>query len=206
MFWSQRKPFANKHVCITGGSEGLGLCLAQRFVDEGSNVTIISRSETKLEAAAHALKDHVRAEDGLSKVTWRAADISDTPSLEKALSSAKEELGPVDVLVCNAGFALPGRFLDMEMDVFKSQVDVNYLGTVATVKLVAPDMVERKSGDIVLVSSALGTLGMCGYTSYSPTKWAIRGFADCLRMELQAHGVGVYISCPPAMDTPGHGV
>lgn len=85
------------------------------------------------------------------------------------------------------------------------EMKVNFMGSVAATKLVAPDMAKRGSGDIVLVASALGSLGLGGYTAYSPTKWALRGFADCLRMEMQAHGVRVFISYPPYIDTPGHG-
>lgn len=79
------------------------------------------------------------------------------------------------------------------------------MGTVAATKLVAPDMTKRKSGNIVIVASGTAVVGITGYSAYAPTKWAQRGFADCLRMEMQAHGVSVSIAYPPDMDTEGYG-
>lgn len=121
------------------------------------------------------------------------------------MDALRTDIGPIDILICNAGVAHPGRFLDIDAEVYRSQMEVNYLGCVWSVKEVAPGMVERGSGSIVLISSAAGVVGIAGYSAYSPTKWALRGFADCLRMEMKAHGVGVHIAYPPDMVTPGYG-
>lgn len=124
MFRSRGRSFANAHVCITGGSEGLGLCLALKFVEDGANLTIIARSKAKLQAATSTLNDHATSRNSPSRVSWRTADVSDWPGLKEAIETAKGELGPIDVLVCNAGSAHPGRFLDLDMEAFQDQMKV----------------------------------------------------------------------------------
>jgi 3-dehydrosphinganine reductase len=81
-------------------------------------------------------------------------------------------------------------------------MDVNYLGTVNLTKLITPEMVSRKSGFIVNISSLAAVIGIYGYTAYAPSKYAIRGFSRCLRAELGAKGINVSVVLPPDTDTP----
>ncbi len=92
--------------------------------------------------------------------------------------------GPIDVLICNAGSAQPGYFHDQEAEVFDSAMKLNYMGIVNTVKAAYDDMVRRGKGHICLVASTMSLMGFVGYSSYAPTKWAVRGLADCLRNEV----------------------
>lgn len=78
------------------------------------------------------------------------------------------------------------------------------MSTINTTKTIVPNMIQRKTGTIVIISSELGILGLSGFTAYSPTKWALRGFSDCLRMELLPYNIDVAIAYPPDMKTPGH--
>lgn len=80
---------------------------------------------------------------------------------------------------------------------------LNYFGSLNAVRAVLPQMLSRRSGKVVLVASAAGVCGFAGFTSYAPTKWALRGFGDCLRNELLGSGVTVHLAYPPDTDTPG---
>lgn len=203
--FSQKRSFVGLHVCITGGSEGLGLALAACFIKESANVSLLARTLSKLQTAQKKLEEVARTLASPSRIAIQAADVCDASTLRSAMEFVQSDMGPIDMLICNAGVAHPGRFLDLDADVYRSQMEVNYLGCVKSVKEVAPGMVERGSGNIVLISSAAGVIGIAGYSAYAPTKWALRGFADCLRMEMQAYGVGVHIAYPPDMVTPGYG-
>src|SRR6185312_8402968 len=104
---------------------------------------------------------------------------------------------------CCAGTALPGRFLEVPAGEFEQQWRLNVGGAVAAVRHVLPGMAARGSGHIVLLSSTAGVIGVPGYTGYGAGKYAIRGFADTLRYEVEPSGVRVSTMFPPDTDTPG---
>ena len=160
MWWTRRpKSYAGCHVCITGGSEGLGFALAKLFVEEDANVSIIARTAAKLDRAKAALQESGHSGNRVVAVT---ADCNEVESIHSAIRKAEEELGAVDVLIANAGTAVPGKFLDTKISDFESQMRLNYLGTVYTVKAVAASMVQRGQGEVIIISSALGVLGLTG--------------------------------------------
>lgn len=162
MIWSRRTSYKGEHVCITGGSDGLGFALAKLFVEEGANVSIIARTLSKLEEARVSLEG-VAAQKGLEcKVAAVPGDCSKFECIKEAMLKVRSVLGVVDVLICNAGTAAPGRFIETDIADFESQVQLNYLGTVYTVKSVVEEMIQRKKGEIVLISSAVGVLGLAG--------------------------------------------
>lgn len=191
---------STEHVLVTGGSKGIGFHIARAFARRGRySVSILARSKKDLETA----KDTLQKEFSDVCINSVAADTTDPVSLERALQEAVTLVGPIDVLVCNAGLSIPKRCIDTTMEEYETQAQVNYLGTVRTAKLVLPSMLERGRGHIIFVSSVMGVLGFAGYSSYAPTKWAIRGFADCLYNELQGTGIGISVAYPPDTDTPG---
>eukprot|EP00210_Caulerpa_lentillifera_P006547 g6252.t1 len=197
--------YRGKHICITGGSEGLGFALASLFIHEQeTQITLISRTRNKLEQAKQQLDSIIKQESLKSTVRVFTGDVVDAESIQESIRKTQDEAGAIDVLICNAGLAVPGRFVDSNAASFIKQMEVNYLGTVYSVRSVINKMIERQKGEIVFISSALGVIGMSGYASYAPTKWAVRGLADCLRMELKPHGIKVRIAYPPDMDTPGY--
>jgi 3-dehydrosphinganine reductase len=104
--------------------------------------------------------------------------------------------------VTSAGQARPGHFLDLDDEVFRRMMEVDYFGTLYPIRAVAPAMVERGGGSIVAISSAAGLLGIYGYTAYGPAKFAVRGLMQALRDELRPHGVHVGCVFPPDVDTP----
>jgi 3-dehydrosphinganine reductase len=188
--------FQGAHVLFTGGSSGIGLATARLAVERGARVSLMARRADVLDEAAASL----RSAGG--EVTVAAADVADTAQVGIALSALTGAHGPVDIVVCSAGQARPGYFQELDPDLFRSMMDVNYFGTVNVVREVVPAMIERRGGSVVGVSSAAGLVGVFGYTAYAPTKFAVRGFLESLRGELAPHGIHVGCAYPPDTDTP----
>lgn len=188
-----------KHVFITGGSTGLGLAIAIKCAQAGALVSIVSRSLENLKSA----KAKIEAAAG-GRVVALACDATDAGRVAAVVSEAAEAHGRgVDVLVCSAGLAEPGYFLEVPIEQHQRQMNLNYFGTLNAIKAVLPAMVTQGDGHLVLVSSAVALCGMVGYTPYAPSKFALRGLADSLRNELAGSGVRVTIFYPSNMDTPG---
>ena len=180
----RRDRLQGKHVMITGGSKGLGLALAREFVKRRCDVTVVARNQTDLLAA---LQDLVALGKNLPtppKIQALSADTSSMDDLAKAFSVAADAAGPIEILICNAGLSIPGLFVNQQISDFEKQMEVNYLGTVRTIKCALPTMLARRQGHIVITTSVLSVLGFAGYSSYAPTKWALRGLADCLHNEV----------------------
>jgi 3-dehydrosphinganine reductase len=190
---------AGAHVCITGGSSGIGLALAEQCLDRGATVSILARDPARLDAARAGLA--VRA--GAARVSHASADVTDPDALEAALAALVGERGPVDVLVTSAGYAQPGHFLELDAAVFRDQMEVDYFGTLNAVRAVVPSMVERRRGHLVLVASTVAFVGIYGYSAYAPAKHAVRGLAETLRPELKPYGITVACAYPPDTQTPG---
>lgn len=188
-----------KHCIITGGSSGIGLATARKLVEEGFSITLIARRAAQLAAAKSELTELLSSIE--QRVITFSADVSDRNEITEAIVNAIEILGPPDILITSAGMALPGYFREMAIDVYEQSMAVNYLGTVYAVKTALPHML-KNGGNILMVSSGAGLIGLFGYTAYSPTKFALRGFAESLHAELRRTKVQVSIAYPPDTDTP----
>lgn len=186
MFWKKKYNWEGRHVLITGGSKGIGYAIARACVQKGCSVTILARSRNDLENAAQNLEKIEHDNPNRNEhVRYYVADTTNMEQLQKAIAAAEVDSGPIDIAICNAGLSIPKLCTQTSIEEYEKQSNVNYLGTVRTAKLVLPGMLQRKSGHIILVSSVVGVLGFAGYSSYAPTKWAIRGFADCLHNEVR---------------------
>lgn len=188
--------FDGRHVVVTGGSSGIGLATAEAFGRLGARVSLVARGQERLEAAVDALRS-----DGIG-ATFRQADVADRSSLALAVGELVATNGSCDILVASAGVCHPGYFHEMDHEVFRHEMDVNYFGTLNAVRAVAPSMIEQHSGQIVGISSGAGLLGVFGYTAYTPTKFAVRGLMECLRAEMVPHGVRVHCVFPADIETP----
>ncbi len=189
----------DRHVLITGGSSGIGLALAHRLAAAGARLSLIGRDPTKLATAS----SEIRARAPQSPAVFTApADVATESAVLAAIAAAEAVHGPVEVLITSAGVARPGYFAELTTAIFERTMAVNYFGTLYAIKAVAPAMVARRSGQIVLISSGAGLVGLFGYTAYAPSKFALRGLAESLRGELKPAGVAVTIVYPPDTDTP----
>ena len=196
---------ADRHVCITGGSEGIGLAVARLARARGARVSLIARRMDRLcEAAAELSRAAAELSGQQSgEIAVASADVSDEAATRRAIDQVDAVHGPIDVLITVAGYATPGYFVDLDSSEFRREMDVNYFGTLHAVRAVVPQMAGRGSGHLVLVSSTAGLIGVFGYSAYSPTKFAVHGLGEVLRAELKPAGIQVSVVFPPDTDTPG---
>lgn len=192
--------YANHHVIITGGSSGIGKAVACTLAGMGAHITIIARNREILRQAE--VEINAARKETNQKVVALSADVSQRDRIELAISDAVGRSGPCDVLVTSAGMAHPGYFMELPIDIFEETMAVNYFGSLYAIRAVVPEMVRRKKGHLVLISSGAALVGIFGYTPYSPSKFALRGLAESLRGELKPEGVTVSIVYPPDTDTP----
>ncbi|XP_074644566.1 3-ketodihydrosphingosine reductase-like isoform X1 [Tubulanus polymorphus] len=191
------------HVLITGGSSGIGKAIAIETVKRGACVTIFARKMDLLLAAKKEVEQHI-SDSSKQKVLIYSVDVaSDFESVEKAVNQAQDKLGPVDALINSAGFSIAGRCEDLELEDIKRLMSVNYFGCVHSTRAVIKVMKERHHGRIVYVSSQAGQVGLFGFSAYSASKFALRGFAESLQMELKPYNVHITLAYPPDTDTPG---
>uniref|UniRef100_A0A8C5TJK7 3-dehydrosphinganine reductase n=1 Tax=Malurus cyaneus samueli TaxID=2593467 RepID=A0A8C5TJK7_9PASS len=190
------------HVVVTGGSSGIGKCIAIECYKQGAFITLIARDENKLLQTKKEIEKY--SVNDKQVVLCISVDVSkDYEQVENVLKQAQEKLGPVDMLVNCAGTSVTGKFEDIEVNSFERLMAVNYLGSVYPSRAVIATMKERRMGRIVFVSSQAGQLGLFGYTAYSPTKFALRGLAEALQMEVKPYNVYITVAYPPDTDTPG---
>ncbi|KAM8967702.1 3-ketodihydrosphingosine reductase [Pelodytes ibericus] len=193
---------AGAHVVVTGGSSGIGKCIAIECFQQGAFITLVARDESKLLQAKKEIEKY--SINDKQVVLCISVDVSkDYRQVENVIKQAQEKLGPVDMLVNCAGTSIAGHFEDIEIDRFGKMMEVNYLGSVYPSRAVISTMKERRMGRIVFISSQAGQLGLYGYTAYSPTKFALRGLAEALQMEVKPYNVYVTVAYPPDTDTPG---
>jgi 3-dehydrosphinganine reductase len=188
------------HALVTGGSSGIGLEVARKLAGLGYSLSLVARREELLKKAATDIARHFTQEN--QRVYTYSADVADPRQAEAAVKAATDELGAPDLVITSAGIAIPGYFEDVPLDVFERTMAVNYFGSLYIARAALPAMRARKRGRIVFISSGAGLMGLFGYASYSPPKFALRGLAEGLRAELRADRVGISIAYPPDTATP----
>lgn len=188
-------------VFITGGSEGIGKEVGREFLKSGAHVVLFSRSNDKLQLA---IKELGPCRQNPSQIlSSQTVDVTDWEQTKSVFEAAIEKFGTPDVLVNCAGYARPGYIDQLDMDQYRKMMDLNYFGIVHTCKAVIPAMVRAKKGKIVNTSSMAGFIGLFGYTGYCASKFAVVGFSEALRRELEVYGIHVSVLAPPNTMTPG---
>ncbi|CAG9855536.1 unnamed protein product [Phyllotreta striolata] len=198
---SPKKSIKGKHVVIIGGSSGIGRSTARVAAKTGAHVTIMARNKDKLEETKKYLNSQLRSNEQI--ITTVSVDVSNYEDLEKCLNDVELEIGPIYMLINCAGLAICGNVEDFSLQQIKQLVDINFLGSLYSVKAVVPKFKERQEGIIVLTGSQVSLMGMFGYSVYSSTKFALRGLAESLYMEVKPYNISVTLALPPDTDTPG---
>jgi 3-dehydrosphinganine reductase len=188
-----------KCAVVTGGSLGIGRAITSHLARRGASVFLIARRQDPLKTAVSDLKNE--AIGASQKFGYYVADVSSLAAVQEAFRAAEAECGPPTVLVNSAGFSLAGYVEKLPISDIETEIKVNYLGTVYSVKQVVNGMIERREGWILNISSLAGLKGIFGYTGYSASKFAVIGFSEALRSELRPYGVKVSVLCPPDVAT-----
>ena len=185
----------NKVALVTGAGKGIGKAIALALAAEGVHVGLIARSEIPLaETAAEIRRQNVKA-------SYAMADTSDRKSLETAVQSIINELGPIDILINNAGTGKFGKFLELEVEEWEQQVRVNLFGVYYTTRAVLPQMIEKQSGDIINISSTAGKNGSAVTSAYSASKFGVIGLSESLMQEVRKHNIRATTLAPSTIVT-----
>jgi 3-dehydrosphinganine reductase len=192
--------FHDQHVIITGGSSGIGRATAHLMARRGAHVSIIARRQELLDETLAELEN--LRENSAQRFQSRSADLTDWEQAQEAIAALTGDDLPADVLINCAGFAHPGYFEELPLDIFHRTMEVDFFGTLHPIKAALPAMMERRSGHVVNVSSVAGFLAVFGYSAYCGAKFAVRGFSDVLRQEMKPYGIHVSVLFPPDTDTP----
>jgi NAD(P)-dependent dehydrogenase (short-subunit alcohol dehydrogenase family) len=183
---------AGRVVAVTGGARGIGAAIASELVRRGASVAVGDLDESGAVASAERLG---------ARAGGVALDVTDSTTFEGLLEAAEERLGPLDVLVNNAGILWVGRFQDEPEQAALRQFDVNLHGVLRGMKLAAPRMAGRGRGQIVNVASSASKIAPPGEATYTATKHAVYGYSVAAREELRGTGVEVSVVMPVVVDT-----
>jgi short-subunit dehydrogenase len=179
--------FKDKVVVITGGSEGIGKALIDTLIPLGAKIATCGRNQDKLYNLQVQYSNHL--------IHTVVADVSRYHDCQHFINSTIETYGGIDILINNAGISMRAMLIDMDVEVIQKVMEVNFYGTVYCTKL-ALDAVIKSKGTIAAVSSIAGYRGLPGRSGYSASKFAINGWMEAIRTELQDTGVNVMWVCP----------
>jgi NAD(P)-dependent dehydrogenase (short-subunit alcohol dehydrogenase family) len=182
-----------KIAVITGGNSGIGLATAKVFVKEGARVYFTGRRQADLEAAAALLGPSATPAQG---------DVSNPADLDRLYSQIQREVGRVDVVFANAGFAALAPLGSLTEEHVDNLLDVNVKGVIWTVQKALPLM--GPGGSIILNASIVATKGWANWSVYSATKAAVRSFARTWSSDLRGKNIRVNAISPGVIPTPGH--
>jgi NAD(P)-dependent dehydrogenase (short-subunit alcohol dehydrogenase family) len=190
------KPLAGQHAVVTGGSRGIGATVSAYLARMGAKISLTARNPDTLDTHAETL----RKAHG-NQVFTRAGDMSKEGDIVAAFEGAVDALGPVDILIANAGIGKSAPFHRMELDFWQAIIDLNLTGTFLCCKQVYPSMRQRGYGRIVNIASTVGLRGYPYIAAYSASKHGVVGLTRSLALEAAKTGVTVNAVCPGYTDT-----
>ena len=201
LVWRNRRgsyELTNRTVLITGGSRGLGLVLARRAVAEGARVAICARDEAEL---ARARQDLLGYGGPAAQVLALARDLTNAAEVQSLIAEVETQLGPIDVLINNAGIIVGGPLENMDVHDFEDAMNTHFWAPFHAMQAVLPGMRARGAGRIVNISSLGGKVAIPHLTAYSASKFALVGLSEGFRAELNQHGIFVTTVCPGLLRT-----
>jgi 3-oxoacyl-[acyl-carrier protein] reductase len=171
-------------VLITGGNRGIGFSLAEEFIAQGHRVAVTARSGQGPEGSLTV-----------------QADVTDAESIDRAFTEVEAALGPVEVLVANAGVTKDTLLLRMSEDDFTSVIDTNLSGSFRVIKRASKGMLKARFGRIILISSVVGLFGSAGQVNYAASKAGLVGIARSITRELGSRGITANVVAPGFIET-----
>lgn len=175
---------SNRTVLVTGGNRGIGFAIAQEFLAKGYKVAVTARSGS--------------GPDGALTVN---ADVTDGASLDSAIAQVEEQLGPIEILVANAGITKDTLLMRMSDQEFEDVVNTNLSGVFRVLRRVIKSMLKAKFGRVILIGSVVGLLGSPGQVNYAATKSALVGMARSVTRELGGKNITANVVAPGFIDT-----
>ena len=197
----KNQPFKGKIAVIPGGSKGMGRATAKEFYMLGGSVCIIARGMDALKSAEEEVKKLKTNNSQFVEII--SCDTTDMDKLTPLLTDFINKHGIPDYLFNFVGYAYAQYLEKLTLEDFKKNMDVNYYGQLVPTLILLPYLMKAKSGYISFTSSVSGYIGIMGYTTYTPTKFAILGLAEVLRNELKPYNVNISVLFPADVDTPG---
>ena len=181
-------------VWITGASSGIGESLTYELSKEGALLIISARRQEELERVQQNC-------DNREKVKILTLDLADAFSLSQKAKEASSLFGDIDILINSGGISQRDRAINTSLEVDRQIMEVNYFGSITLSKALLPDMVKRKKGHHVIISSATGIISSPLRSGYSASKHALHGFYDALRAEHHADNIRISLICPGYIKT-----
>lgn len=181
--------FKDKVIIITGASSGIGLATARLFAGMGAKLSLAARSIDRLESLASELTDD------RSRILCIKTDVSVEEDCRRLIEETVRRFGKIDILINNAGISMRAPFLDVNLEVIKKLMNVNFWGTVYCTKYALPEILKSK-GSIAGIISTAGYVAIPGRTGYVTSKYAIRGFLETLRIEHLNDGINILVFAP----------
>jgi NADP-dependent 3-hydroxy acid dehydrogenase YdfG len=182
-------------VAITGASAGIGRATALRLARDGAAIVVCARRLDRLEQL------RAEIETGGGQALPIVADVTREADMHDLVARAVERFGRLDVMMCNAGFAIYGAIDDVTPDQMRRLVDINYFGTYYATRAALSVFRRQRAGHLLIVSSIVGKRGVPFMGAYSATKFAQAGLAECLRSEVEGSGIHVSVVYPVSTDT-----
>ena len=171
-------------VLVTGGNRGIGRSIAEEFIRQGHRVAVTVRTGSGPEGSMSVV-----------------ADVTDPASLDRAFAEVEQKLGPVEILVANAGITRDTLLMRMTDEQFEEVVNTNLNGVFRVVRRASLSMIKKKFGRIVLIGSVVGLLGSAGQVNYSATKSALVGMARSITREIGSRNITANVVAPGFIDT-----
>jgi NAD(P)-dependent dehydrogenase (short-subunit alcohol dehydrogenase family) len=186
--------FADRVALVTGAGSGLGRQLAMHLARAGAAVAAVDLTPEPLESLAKELSGKPFA--------WAVGDVTDRPALHEAVDQVTRQLGPVDLLIANAGIGFENSALSFRAEDFEKHIQVNLIGVANSVETVLPGMIERRRGHLAAISSLASYRGVSKMLGYCASKSGVNALLEGLRVELKPHGIAVTTICPGWIKTP----
>lgn len=183
-----------KVALITGGSSGLGKAFAKILAYEGYSLVLIARNKEKLNKTAEELSSIT------SKILVFSADVTNNEQLESVALALKDVYSKIDLLIINAGIVSVKLLSEFSASTLTKDIEVDLIGAIKCVYHFQTFL--EKNSKVLFISSALGLMGLAGYSTYCAAKAGLINFAEAYRREVLSKGINVYVACPADVDTP----